>query len=75
MAEAQQSTRTSFGQTYDTAENSRIDALLNKQSEISKGLENDKSINNQNVLRYSVIIAGAVISLVLFKLFFDKMKK
>jgi hypothetical protein len=55
------------GLIYSSGEMSRTQDLLNKQEEQMKGIDKEKEAQNSSVLRYTIIIAGAVVLLVLLK--------
>jgi len=63
------------GLIYDSSEASRLQETLNKQETELSGIDKEKSVANSNVLRYSIIIAGSVILLVVLKVLISKKKK
>lgn len=63
------------GLIYDSSEASRLQETLNKQETELSGIDKEKSVANSNILRYSIIIAGSVILLVVLKVLISKKKK
>lgn len=63
------------GLIYDSSEASRLQETLNKQETELSGIDKEKSFANSNILRYSIIIAGSVILLVVLKVLISKKKK
>jgi len=63
------------GLIYDSTEASRIADLLNTQETQMKAIDKKKKVGNSNILRYSIILAGAVLLLALLKIGISKKKK
>ena len=63
------------GLIYDSSSASRISDVLQQQEDLTKKLEKEKSVGNSSVLRYSILLAGAVITLIVYKLMISKKKK
>ena len=63
------------GLIYDSSEASRLQETLNKQETELSGIDKEKSVANSKILRYSIIIAGSVILLVVLKVLISKKKK
>jgi hypothetical protein len=55
------------GLIYDSSEMSRIQDLLSKEEAQMKAIDKEKETGNKTILRYSIIVAGAVLLLVLLK--------
>jgi hypothetical protein len=62
------------GKTYDSAELKRLDDFLNQQQAQMELIDNQKEFKNKKVVQYALILTGAVISLILFKVLVDKKK-
>jgi hypothetical protein len=63
------------GLIYDSSEMSRIQDLLNKEEAQMKGIDKEKETGNKTILRYSILVAGAVLLLVLLKVGISLKKK
>jgi len=63
------------GLIYDSSETSRIQDLLSKEESQMKAIDKEKQSSNSTILRYSIIVAGAVLLLVLFKVGISYKKK
>jgi hypothetical protein len=63
------------GLIYDSSEMSRIQDLLNKEEAQMKGIDKEKETGNKTILRYTIIVAGAVLLLVLLKVGISYKKK
>ena len=62
------------GKIYDDTESKRIaDFLSNQTSELEK-IDKEKEFSDKKVLRYTIIIAGSVILLVLLKFLVSRKK-
>jgi hypothetical protein len=62
------------GKIYDDTESKRIaDFLSNQTSELEK-IDKEKEFSDKKVLRYTIILAGSVILLVLLKFLVSKKK-
>jgi len=62
------------GRIYDDTESKRIaDFLSNQTSELEK-IDKEKEFSDKKVLRYTIIIAGSVILLVLLKFLVNRKK-
>lgn len=62
------------GKIYDDSESKRIaDFLSNQTSELEK-IDKEKEFSDKKVLRYTIIIAGSVILLVLLKFLVNRKK-
>ena len=55
------------GKIYDTEETTRINEFLNTQTSELKALESEKSVVDKTVMRYAVIISGAIIAILAVK--------
>jgi|LakMenE01Jun11ns_1017448.scaffolds.fasta_scaffold9892970_2 hypothetical protein len=55
------------GKIYDTDETTRIKDFLNIQTKELKALESEKSVTDKTVIRYAIVISGAVIVLLAVK--------
>lgn len=63
------------GLIYDSSEMSRIQDLLNTQEKQMVGIDKEKKNTDSTLLRYTIIIAGAVVLLVLLKVGISHKKK
>jgi hypothetical protein len=63
------------GLIYDSSEASRIQNLLTKEEAQMSAIDKEKQAGNSAILRYTIIVAGAVVLLVLLKLGISKKKK
>ena len=55
------------GKIYDTDEVGRINEFLNTQTAELKALESEQSVTDKTVIRYAIVISGAVIVLLAVK--------
>lgn len=55
------------GKIYDTDETTRINDFLNMQTKELKALESEQSVTDKTIMRYAVIIGGAVIAILAVK--------
>jgi len=62
------------GRIYDKDESKRIDDFLNTQSSELDKVEAEKEIGNKNVLRYTILLAIGVVSLITLKYLISKKK-
>lgn len=62
------------GVIYDVNEGLTMQDLLNKENTQMDLIDKEKANTDSKVLRYSIIIAGAIITLVTFKYFISKRK-
>lgn len=62
------------GKSYDTAEFSRLDDFMNQQQAQMDLIDKEKEVQNKKVVQYSLLLAGAVLTLILFKVLVDKNK-
>lgn len=51
------------GKIYDTDETTRINDFLTSQTKELKALESEKSVIDKTVMRYAIIISGAIIAI------------
>jgi hypothetical protein len=63
------------GLIYSSGESSRIQDLLSTQEAQMSAIDKEKSNTDKTVLRYTIIVAGAVLLLVLLKLGISYKKK
>lgn len=63
------------GLIYDSSESSRIADLLNEQESQMKAIDKEKEVGKSNIIRYSIILGGAVLLLALLKIGISKKKK
>jgi hypothetical protein len=63
------------GLIYSGGEASRIQDLLSKEEAQMSAIDKEKSNSNKTVLRYTIMVAGAVVLLVLLKLAISHKKK
>jgi hypothetical protein len=62
------------GKTYDIAEYGRLeDTLKELDSELEK-IELEKSVQNKKIIRYGLLLTGAVVSLYVFSILVNKKK-
>ncbi len=62
------------GKTYDVSEFSRLDEFLNNQQAQMDLIDKEKEFQNKKVVQYALLLAGAVFSIILFKVLVDKKK-
>lgn len=62
------------GRKYDTSEFSRLESFLSNQQSQMDLIDKEKEAQNKKVLQYSLLLAGAVLTLILFKVLVDKKK-
>jgi hypothetical protein len=62
------------GRIYDKTESKRIEDFLNTQSSELDKVEAEKEIGNKNVLRYTILLAIGVVSLITLKYLISKKK-
>ena len=55
------------GKIYDSEETSRIKDFLNMQTDEMKALESEESLVDKKIMRYAIIISGAVIAILMVK--------
>jgi hypothetical protein len=63
------------GVIYDSTEIGRIQDLLNKEEAQMSEIDKEKKISNATILRYSILLAGAVVLMVLLKIGVSRKKK
>jgi hypothetical protein len=63
------------GLIYDSSEMSRIQDLLKKEEAQMSAIDKEKESGNSKILRYSIILGGAVLLLVLLKVGISYKKK
>jgi|LakMenEpi03Aug12_release.lakeMendotaPanAssembly.Ray.scaffolds.fasta_scaffold396648_3 hypothetical protein len=57
----------SAGKIYDKDEVGRINEFLNSQNKELKALESERQVVDKTVMRYAVIISGAIIAILAVK--------
>ena len=62
------------GRIYDASEVQRMNDLLTTQENLFKQQDSESEVANKSVLRYTVIIAGAVVVLIALKVLIKKNK-
>lgn len=62
------------GKTYDSAEFSRLDEFLSNQQSQMDLIDKEKEVQNKKVVQYALLLAGAVVTIILFKVLVDKKK-
>jgi len=62
------------GKTFDSAEFSRLESFLSNQQSQMDLIDKEKQAQNKKVVQYSLLLAGAVLTLILFKVLVDKKK-
>lgn len=65
---------TTAGKTYDSSEFSRLDEFLTNQQAQMDLIDKEKEVQNKKVVQYALLLAGAVVTLILFKKLVDKNK-
>ena len=60
------------GLTYDTAEFSRLDDFLKNQQSQMDLIDKEKQFQNKKVLQYALLLAGATLTIFLFKMLITK---
>lgn len=62
------------GVIYDSNEVSRMEKLLDETNTLFEKVDNEKQFQNNNILRYALLLGGIAITLVLFKVLVNKKK-
>jgi capsule polysaccharide export protein KpsC/LpsZ len=62
------------GVIYDSNEVSRMEKLLDETNTLFEKVDNEKQFQNNNILRYAILLGGIAITLVLFKVLVNKKK-
>jgi len=62
------------GVIYDSSEVSRMEKLLDETNTLLEKVDNEKQFQNNNILRYAILLGGIAITLVLFKVLVNKKK-
>lgn len=62
------------GRIYDKDESKRIEDFLNTQSTELDKVDKEKEVANKNVLRYTILLAIGVVSLITLKVLVSKKK-
>ena len=62
------------GRIYDSTESKRIEEFLSNQSSELDKVEAEKEIADKKVLRYTILLAGGVLSLILLKVLISRKK-
>jgi hypothetical protein len=62
------------GVIYDSNEVSRMEKLLDETNTLLEKVDNEKQFQNNNILRYAILLGGIAITLVLFKVLVNKKK-
>jgi hypothetical protein len=62
------------GRIYDKTENKRIEEFLSNQTTELEKLESEKELTDKKTLRYTIMLAGGVLTLVLLKFLVNRKK-
>jgi|694.fasta_scaffold91556_11 hypothetical protein len=62
------------GRIYDSTESKRIEEFLSNQSSELDKVDAEKEIADKKVLRYTILLAGGVLSLILLKVLISRKK-
>ena len=62
------------GRIYDSTESKRIEEFLSNQSSELDKVDAEKEIADKKVLRYTILLAGGVLSLILLKVLISRNK-
>jgi hypothetical protein len=62
------------GRIYDSTESKRIEEFLSNQSSELDKVDAEKEIADKKVLRYTILLAGGVLSLILLKFLISRKK-
>lgn len=62
------------GRIYDKTENARIEEYLSNQTSELEKLESEKEFTDKKTLRYTIMLTGGVLFLVLLKFLISKKK-
>jgi hypothetical protein len=62
------------GRIYDSTESKRIEEFLSNQSSELDKVDAEKEIADKKVLRYTILLAGGVLSLILLKYLISRKK-
>jgi hypothetical protein len=62
------------GRIYDSTESKRIEEFLSNQSSELDKVDAEKEIADKKVLRYTILFAGGVLSLILLKYLISRKK-
>lgn len=62
------------GKTFDESEIARISSLLNEQQKQLDLVDKESDSTNKSILRYTILLAGGVLVLVVLKVLINKKK-
>ena len=62
------------GKIYDVGEVPRLEAFIKEQQDAMDKIDKEKSVQNNNVLRYAILLGGVAVTLVLFKYLVNRKK-
>lgn len=62
------------GKTFDESEIARISSLLNEQQKQLDLVDKESDFANKSILRYTILLAGGVLVLVVLKVLINKKK-
>ena len=62
------------GKTFDESEIARISSLLNEQQKQLDLVDKENDSTNKSILRYTILLAGGVLVLVVLKVLINKKK-
>jgi hypothetical protein len=62
------------GRIYDSTESKRIEEFLSNQTSELDKVDLEKEIADKKVLRYTILLAGGVLSLILLKYLINRKK-
>jgi hypothetical protein len=62
------------GKIYDIGEVPRLEAFIKEQQDAMDKIDKEKSVQNNKVLQYTLLLTGVALTLVLFKYLVNKKK-
>jgi hypothetical protein len=62
------------GRIYDKTENARIEEFLSNQTSELEKIESEKELTDKKTLRYTIMLTGGVLFLVLLKFLISRKK-
>jgi hypothetical protein len=62
------------GRIYDSTESKRIEEFLSNQTSELDKVDLEKEISDKKILRYTILLAGGVLSLILLKFLISRKK-
>jgi hypothetical protein len=62
------------GKIYDIGEVPRLEAFIKEQQDSMDKIDKEKSVQNNKILQYTLILTGVVVSLLIFNKLINKKK-